>query len=243
MSAWRYARRTVFGGSMERNKPVFSQRLARLAGFTLAFAVGFALGTLRPSASEIVGHGVPASSNPGPSQDDRVPTSRTVGEESSKGAVELLAGLRVQVRALFSERDSLSEEAKRASVAYSLLRSRGATDDSSECKRLLFRKAGLEKQLEKLTVALKDALRVEVLLEEEIERTARDTQSERTLDTGIVERGRRILDRLTIAYPREEAPIPEYRWSGGPDRFMAPEGGSNATVVPDRGADDLLMRR
>lgn len=151
-------------------------------------------------------------------------TSPDTDEEDAfdrTAADELLTTIGAEIRKLSARREALSREAREGRIAYNLLRQRGYTDDAPECKGLIDRQKTLRADLTKVESALEEARGL-------YERVVQATQWPHA-DSGSRQIDRRLRTEVREYLWRRsrptgtEAPIPDERWGGGPDRYMNTE--------------------
>lgn len=136
-------------------------------------------------------------------------------------ADELLTAISAQIRELSARREALSREAKEGRISYNLLRARGCADDSAECKGLTDRQRTLRADLNEVESDLEEVRR---LYDRVVQASQRPHTGSRSSQAD--QRLRKDVREYLLRRPRPssaDAPIPNERWEGGPDKYMSTE--------------------
>lgn len=191
------------------------------------FAVAFVLGIVVGGRQINLSSSSPVRSEPGAHQlvqTDAADTQRTSPAKPDDGPRQtdrLLSEVDLHLRHLLAERGKVEVAAKEDRIAYSLLRSRGYADDSTECRRLVNRQKQLDGTAAQLDEMISDARQLQRRLCDVLD-TAGVPHSEAGLSAQLLADIRRCLSKSRVESPSGKE-IPDERWNGGPDLLMKPD--------------------
>ena len=196
-----------------------------MIGLTLLLILAFAGGILVQMSRPNVGRTwFPGMVPPNPAAVNTTAVDSLKSDSSEETKAEAFLGqVAAHARYLLEQKAALDRQAREEKIAYNLLRSRGCSPDSEECSRLVARQKQTQAELTSLDAALKEAGRLEMLLNRLVDSHA---VARSTLDPELRLEIRRFLARCT---PDDLPEISDEQWHGGPDSAMRLNAGSTSS--------------